>query len=96
MNRVLKAAAMQQLSFLSPAKINLFFRVLYKRKDGFHEIASLYQAISLCDVLHVALANEDRFTCTDETLPVDDTNLVKKALALFRRKQQTAPHFIST
>ena len=33
------------------AKINLTFEVLGKRPDGYHEIISVMQAISLCDVL---------------------------------------------
>ncbi len=74
------------LSFISPAKINLFFRVLRKREDGFHEIASLYQAIDLCDTLHFSLSKEDLFTCSDPALSMDAQNLVCKALKLFREK----------
>lgn len=81
---VSRAALTKQLSFFSPAKINLFFRVLYKRDDGFHEIASLYQAIDLGDHLHIRRALEDRFTCSDATLAMCDKNLVVKALYLFR------------
>ena len=41
-----------ELSLFSPAKINLFLRVIKKRDDGFHELASLFQAVDLGDVLH--------------------------------------------
>lgn len=75
----------------SPAKLNLFFRVLHRRDDGFHEIASLYQAISLGDKLTVSLAEEDRLTCDDPSLPCDNSNLILKALAVFR--EQTGYHF---
>jgi 4-diphosphocytidyl-2-C-methyl-D-erythritol kinase len=81
-----KAASPKQLSFISPAKINLFFRVLYKREDDFHEIASLYQAISLCDILKISLSKEDEFTCSDDSLSMDENNLVCKALSLIRKK----------
>lgn len=81
-----KAAFLRQLSFSSPAKINLFFRVLYKREDGFHEIASLYQAIDLCDTLKVSFSEKDLFTCSDPLLSMDENNLVIKALRLFREK----------
>lgn len=81
-----KAATTRQLSLLSPAKVNLFFRVLGKREDGFHEIASLYQAISLFDRMHISLAEQDMFTCTDSGLDMGKTNLISRALDLFRHK----------
>lgn len=81
-----KAAEFQQLSLLSPAKINVFFKVLHKREDGFHEISSLYQAISLYDTLQIRLSTKDSFTCSDPLLSTDHTNLVIKALDLFRKK----------
>jgi 4-diphosphocytidyl-2-C-methyl-D-erythritol kinase len=71
-------------SYFSPAKLNLFFRVLSKRGDGFHEIASLYQAIDWGDTLELAEACDDQFTCSDPLLPCDEKNLVVKALDLFR------------
>lgn len=74
------------LTLTSPAKINLFLRVVGKRPDGYHELASLFQTISLADTLHFSLAEHDHLTCTDPTLPTDHTNLVLKAANLFRRK----------
>jgi 4-diphosphocytidyl-2-C-methyl-D-erythritol kinase len=81
-----RVACSEQLSFFSPAKINLFFRVLHKRDDGFHEIASLYQAITLGDVLHVKKAKQDHLACSDPTLAMCENNLVCRALSLFREK----------
>jgi 4-diphosphocytidyl-2-C-methyl-D-erythritol kinase len=72
------------MNYFSPAKINLFFRVLRKRSDGYHEIASLIQAIDLFDVLSVEDHPHDQLTCSDSALPCDETNLVMKALKLFR------------
>lgn len=72
--------------FRSPAKINIFLRVLAKRSDGYHELASLFQAIDLFDDLHIDKSNADQFTCTDPGLPTDASNLVVKAVDLFRRK----------
>jgi 4-diphosphocytidyl-2-C-methyl-D-erythritol kinase len=70
----------------SPAKINLFLRVLSRRPDGYHTLASLLQAISLQDTLHITLADKDLLTCTESSIPTDGRNLVLKAAALFRRK----------
>lgn len=72
----------------SPAKLNLFFRVLRKREDGFHEIASLYQAINLMDELQIEPSNKDHFSCTDATLDLGASNLITKALKIFRNRTQ--------
>lgn len=74
------------LTLSSPAKINLFLRILRKRPDGYHELASLFQTISLCDQLTFEQSKHDTFTCSDPALPLDHNNLVIKALNLFRKK----------
>lgn len=74
------------LKLISPAKINLFLRVVGRRPDGYHELASLFQTISLVDKIHFNLADNDTMTCTDLSLPLDGSNLVMKAVNLFRRK----------
>lgn len=76
--------------FFSPAKVNLFLRVLSKRPDGYHEIASLFQVIDLFDELYVDFAERDTFTCSDPELPTDQSNLVIKACELFRNKTNTS------
>jgi 4-diphosphocytidyl-2-C-methyl-D-erythritol kinase len=40
---------MKSIRLRSPAKINLFLRVLGKRTDGYHEIETLFQEIDLAD-----------------------------------------------
>lgn len=73
-------------TFLSPAKINLFLQVCGLRPDGYHELASLFQAIDLCDTLHIELSDKDLWSCDDLALPMDKSNLVVKAIELFRMK----------
>jgi 4-diphosphocytidyl-2C-methyl-D-erythritol kinase len=41
----------------SPAKVNLFLKVLGKREDGYHEIYTLIQPISLFDEIDTPLFN---------------------------------------
>jgi 4-diphosphocytidyl-2-C-methyl-D-erythritol kinase len=84
--RILQKSFSQAMQLFSPAKINLFLRILGKRPDGYHEIASLFQAIDLGDTLTIDFAKEERLTCSDPTLACDGTNLVLKAVNLFRRK----------
>lgn len=43
----------ETLSLFSPCKINLFLRIIRKREDGFHDLASLFQAIGFGDRLEL-------------------------------------------
>lgn len=76
----------RRISIFSPAKVNFFFKVIRKRSDGYHEIASLYQAVSLGDHLYLRVnASKDSFRCEGLDLPFDNSNLVFKALLIFRK-----------
>ncbi len=67
------------------AKVNLFLRVLGKRPDGFHEIRTLFQTVSLSDSLNVRLTPGGRpavkLTCSREDLQGED-NLAWRAADL--------------
>jgi 4-diphosphocytidyl-2-C-methyl-D-erythritol kinase len=82
---------MSTLRYYSPAKINLFFHVLGKRLDGYHEIATLMQAIDLFDEVTISNSARDWMACSDPALPCDASNLVIKALHVFRRYYEFAP-----
>lgn len=73
--------------FFSPAKINFFFHVIGKRLDGYHEIASLLHTVSFGDYITFIPFQTDHLTIEgNEHLPNDGSNLVIKALELFRKK----------
>jgi 4-diphosphocytidyl-2-C-methyl-D-erythritol kinase len=74
------------LHLFSPAKINLFLRIVSKRADGYHDLSSVLQTISLGDTLTIKLHKEDELTCTDPLLPTDASNLILKTTKLFRCK----------
>lgn len=71
------------LTLSSPAKVNLFLRILGKRSDGYHALASLFHTIDLADTLTLTLSKEDSLTCTIPALV--QNNLIWNALDLFRR-----------
>ncbi len=71
---------------LARAKINLSLRILGKRADGFHEIDTLIAPLALADELEFNDASTFRFTCSDSTLPTDDSNLVVRAARLFANR----------
>ena len=63
----------------SYAKINWSLRIVRKRDDGYHDIDTVFQMISLHDVLTFEHADHFTLTCSDRTIPVDERNLVLKA-----------------
>jgi len=66
--------------FKAPAKINLFLRVLGKRVDNYHDIASLMQKITLYDELSFSLRPQGIvLNCPDSDLPNTPDNLVFRA-----------------
>jgi 4-diphosphocytidyl-2-C-methyl-D-erythritol kinase len=69
------------------AKINWILHVLGKRPDGYHEVVTVLQTISLQDELTFELREDGplNFSCDDPTIPADHTNLVMKA-ALYLQK----------
>ena len=68
------------ISWLSPAKINLHLRVLGRRKDGYHNIATLMQQISLYDELEFSPREKEIVVrCPEGTLPENEENIVFRA-----------------
>ena len=69
------------LKLPSFAKINWILRILGKRADGYHEIATVLQSVSLRDELTFAVRddNEISLRCNDPSVPVDESNLIVKA-----------------
>lgn len=64
------------------AKINLALRVLGRRPDGYHEIQTLFQTVTLRDRLTFEpLGEAGRFElrCDAPGVPVDESNLVSRA-----------------
>jgi len=68
------------------AKVNLSLRVLGKRADGYHDLDTIFQTISLHDTIEIDATadSEISLSCDDRCLPVDDHNLVVRALRLAR------------
>ena len=74
----------------APGKINVYFRVGALQGDGYHDVASLYQAVSLFEEVTAAPAPDFtvRFTGPIDSsgLPLDDRNLaIRAARALAER-----------
>lgn len=80
------------MTLLSPAKINLSLRILGKRPDGFHEIETRLVRLAFGDTVeieHLGTGTTVNFTCSDPTVPADESNLALKALRAFESRAGT-------
>src|SRR5258707_2009012 len=68
------------------AKINLSLRVLGKRPDGYHELDTVLQTISLHDTIKFTVTDtpEIILSCDDRSLPTGAGNLVYRAAESLR------------
>jgi len=78
-----------KIKFKTPAKINLGLHIHGKREDGFHELETIFQMVSLYDDVELELLSSGiKLECDTPGVPTDDTNLVCKAALLLRQSYQ--------
>ncbi|HEU4387541.1 MAG TPA: 4-(cytidine 5'-diphospho)-2-C-methyl-D-erythritol kinase [Blastocatellia bacterium] len=71
----------------SYAKINWSLEVLSRRADGYHEIRTVFQTVSLFDTLRISrIESGIEIECNDPDVPVDETNLVHKAVRQLNKR----------
>lgn len=76
---------METLYEYAYAKLNLTLDVLGKRPDGYHDLKSVMQTISIRDDVEIDVGTKKpwKLTCTNETIPTDERNLAWKAARVF-------------
>ncbi len=83
---------LKSITLPSPAKINLFLKIVGRRRDGYHELQTVFQLLSLSDTLHFRCKTETSeitLNCQDLDIPAAD-NLVYKAATLLQRESAVA------
>jgi len=77
-----------------PGKLNLYLGVGDLREDGYHELTTVFQAVSLCDEITVRAADVLSLELTGEgaeALPADERNLAWRAAELMAEHVGRAP-----
>lgn len=67
------------------AKVNLTLDVTGKRPDGYHDIKSVMQTISIRDDIEIDVDTDKEWelSCTDDSIPCDGRNLAWKAAEVY-------------
>lgn len=81
-----------------PGKINLQLSVGPLQRNGFHSVATVFQAVSLCDDVKVTINERDEIELlvtgkNSDHIPLDNTNLAFKAAQIMKKKFQIADGF---
>ena len=75
------------MRFRAHAKLNLGLQVLGHRPDGYHEIRTVMQSISLHDAISLTAAGEGvRVECDDPAVPEGDENICHRAASAFLQR----------
>lgn len=71
---------MKSIELSSHAKVNLRLDVLGKRADGYHDIRTVLQKVSLKDELRIAISKSGiKVACDNRLIPVNEDNLAYTA-----------------
>ena len=78
---------MNTLVLNSPAKINIYLKILKRRSDGYHELESAFQLINLYDELEVSStkSKEIKIECNPDIIKLEE-NIIFKAVQLIKNK----------
>ena len=79
------------------AKINLTLDVLGKRPDGYHDIKTIMQTVSIRDDIEIDIGTQQEWSlsCDKSDIPTDQRNLAWKAAELFFRTTGMDPDGIA-
>jgi 4-diphosphocytidyl-2-C-methyl-D-erythritol kinase len=77
------------MNVTAAAKVNLSLEVLGKRADGYHELATVMQAVDLADRLVLEDADGLTLTSSSPDVPTDGGNLALRAAAALREAART-------
>ncbi len=84
--------------FSAPAKLNLFLKIINKRKDGYHNLQSIFQLIDLQDNIFIKIRHEDtQININNSSLLIKPENdlAFKAAQSILSNRQLGADIFIN-
>jgi 4-diphosphocytidyl-2-C-methyl-D-erythritol kinase len=83
----------EPLTLRVPCKVNLYLEVVGRRPDGYHDIRTVMQAVSLFDRLMLAERADGRIelACSEPGVPAGEENLVVRAARMLQQRSGICP-----
>ena len=78
------------MTWLAPAKINLFLHILSKRADGLHNLQTIFQLLDYCDELSFHKRKDEQIKRTSISDIPQEKDLVIKAAKLLKKQTKTS------
>ena len=83
----------EQYAFKSYSKINLGLKVLNQRKDGFHNIESIFVELDFHDLITFKPSNYFQLTCNNDSVPIDMQNTISQSYQFLKNRYNFNNHF---
>ena len=83
----------EQYAFKSCSKINLGLKVLNERKDGFHNIESIFVELDFHDLITFKPSNYFQLTCNNDSVPIDMQNTISQSYQFLKNRYNFNNHF---
>ena len=83
----------EQYAFKSYSKINLGLKVLNERKDGFHNIESIFVELDFHDLITFKPSNYFQLTCNNDSVPIDMQNTIFQSYQFLKNRYNFNNHF---
>lgn len=79
------------MSLNSPGKVNLILNILAQRPDGYHDIETIFQTVTLCDHVSIEVKPSDQSQIelkvkNESSIPLDERNIAWKAAQKYLEK----------
>lgn len=74
------------MEVITRAKVNLSLEIIRRRRDGYHEIETIFQSIDLADEIDIEVTDDARISisCDVDGVPCDERNLCHRAVVAMR------------
>ena len=83
----------EKYAFKSYSKINLGLKVLNERKDGFHNIESIFVELDFHDLITFKPSNYFQLTCNNDSVPIDMQNTISQSYQFLKNRYNFNNHF---